>query len=290
MANFKLISNGKINFGLKVINKRSDNYHNLETIFFPLKLSDKISFSIEKTNSNHNSVIISSNKDFIPLNEKNLCYKAIEKFFVAFNIFEKFDINVNLTKFIPVGGGLGGGSSNAAAILKALIRYFDINVIPNRVKLLKLAASIGSDVPFFMIDKPCFAKARGELLYKLDEFNLNGYSLLVINPGIHVSTKWAFDTLGIKEGEFRKSDLSKVKRFSESNFEAMVNDFEPIVFKKYPELGNIKSDAIESGCDFVSMSGTGASIYCVIKKHKRNERIQMVNKLRSTGYFVYEEN
>lgn len=290
MAQYRLISNAKINFGLKVVQKRPDGFHNIETIFFPINLSDTINLSVEPSNTDHNSVIISTNKDFIPLNEKNLCYKAIEKFFIGFGISEKFNFNLGLTKYIPVGGGLGGGSSNAASILKALVRHFEIDVAENKDKIIEIALNVGSDVPFFLVGKPCFAQGRGEKLSKLESFDLKGYSVIVVNPGLHISTKWAFESLGMTEGVTLESHIQSVKTFSTENYLYLQNDFEHCVFEKFPVIGKIKKLFADSGAVYSSMSGTGASVFGVYNKSdNKRYREKIIADLRKAKYFVYSQ-
>lgn len=290
MAQYRLISNAKINFGLKVVNKRPDGFHNIETIFFPVNLSDTINFSVNSSETDHNSVVISTNKEYIPLNEKNLCYKAIEKFFIGFGISDKYNFSLELKKFIPVGGGLGGGSSNAACVIKALVNHFGIDVSKNRDKILKIALDVGSDVPFFLIGKPCFAQGRGEKLLKLDSFALKDYVVIVVNPGLHISTRWAFESLEMSDGVCNESFIQDVKTFTPENFKFLQNDFEPIVFRKYPAIANIKKMFTDSGAVYSSMSGTGASVFGVYKRsNSKRVRENIIAELRKEKYFVYSQ-
>ncbi len=192
----KLESYAKINVGLKIISRRDDGFHNIETIFYPIKLHDDIHISITP-NESYNSVYITCNKYYVPSNKDNICFKTIEAFFKNFHIKETYKIAINIGKKIPVGGGLGGGSSDAAVVLKYLIKFFKIDIKENRKKIMQTALSIGSDVPFFLIMKPCFAEGRGEQMRILPEFNIK-YDILIINPNLHVSTKWAYENLNLE--------------------------------------------------------------------------------------------
>lgn len=261
-----ILTPAKINFGLKVINKRSDGFHNLETIFYPVSIYDKLTINIKPSSHTSNTFKISTNNRVIPLDKSNICFKTVVQFLKIFNIKKYFDFEIFIEKNIPVLGGLGGGSSNAAAVIKACLKYFKIEVKNNREKILDLALSIGSDVPFFMVLKPCFATGRGEKIRLLPEFTLKDYKLLLVNPGTYVSTKWAFSALNLPEGEVRQSSLSQVKRFEKEVFNLLENDFEEVVFGKYPELGTIKKELIEGGAIFASLSGTGSTLYGVFNK------------------------
>jgi len=282
----KLHSYAKINLGLRILGKREDGYHDLETIFYPVRLHDEILIGIEKSEKNSNSVVLKSNKSFIPLNKDNLCYKAVEKFFTGFMIKDFYKIDIELTKNIPVGGGMGGGSSNAASVIKYLVRYFGIDVEANREKLMNLALSIGSDVPFFLIMKPCYAAGRGEKLKILREFKIY-YNILIVNPNLHVSTKWAFEKLNLQPGKYIEPVLDKVNLFNPDNTDLFVNDFEEIVFKKFEILGRIKNELQNSGAIYSSLSGSGAAVFAFYEKNKVKEMLHFFDRYKSNKYFAY---
>lgn len=263
-----LKSFSKINIGLHILGKRDDGYHNIETIFYPIKLYDEIFVQINPSDSNINSVILKSNIPYIPLTKDNLCYKAVESFFKTFKIKDCYKINLDIKKNIPVGGGLGGGSSNAATLLKFLVKFLKIDIDLNRKKILEVALSIGSDVPFFLMLKPCYAEGRGEKLTLLHDFMIN-YDILIINPNLHVSTKWAFEKLNLKLGDNVELSFHHVQKFDINNADIFVNDFEDIVFKRYLELKEIKEGLIKMGAVFASLSGSGATMYGLFKKENK---------------------
>lgn len=287
MLHANLKSFAKINIGLRVLQKRSDGFHDIETIFYPVKLHDEIKISIEPASGEFNSVILKSNRYHIPLNRENLCYRAIEKFFNIFKIKDKFIISIYLKKLIPVGGGLGGGSSNAASIIKFLIKFFKMEVEPNRKKILELALGIGSDVPFFLTMKPCYAEGRGEQLQMLPDFHLD-YLILIVNPNLHISTKWAFEKLSF-DGRRQTPALNSVKRFDLPNANIFVNDFEQVVFEKFEILKELKADLQKHGALYSSLSGSGATMFGLFEKGKEN-----VNQIHNSrdffsrkGFFTY---
>jgi 4-diphosphocytidyl-2-C-methyl-D-erythritol kinase len=282
-----LKANAKINLGLKIINKRDDGFHNLETIFYPVNLYDEISIKIFKSKRNTNSVIIKTNNKVIPTDRTNICFKVIESFFRTFSIKDFFIINIFIDKKIPVGGGLGGGSSDAAAVLKFLIKFFDINIIEKKKEILSIALLVGSDVPFFMIQKPCFAQGRGEIITKLHNFTLGNYRILLVNPNLHVSTKWAFENLNFQPGDTLESKIKNVDRFDSSEFEFLQNDFEKVVFEKYPELEKIKNELIDFGAVFSSMSGSGATIYGIFNESEKDSVHKAYEYFKDKNFFVY---
>jgi 4-diphosphocytidyl-2-C-methyl-D-erythritol kinase len=280
-----LKASAKINIGLKIINKRSDGFHNIETIFYPVKLADEISFEIFPSHKNNNSVFLNSDNKIIPNDRNNICYKVIENFFKVFRITDFYNVKIYLHKVIPVGGGLGGGSSDAASILKYLINYFRIDVIKQKTEILNIALTVGSDVPFFLIHKPCFAFGRGEHLKILKDFNLDAYDILLVNPNLHVSTKSAFESLNYQTDEIHASNLSEVSAFDELSLSVLENDFEKVVFDKYKELIAIKDELKEFGSVYSSLSGSGATMYGLFKKDGTVETAYQYYK--SKNYFVY---
>jgi 4-diphosphocytidyl-2-C-methyl-D-erythritol kinase len=280
-----LKSYGKINIGLKIINKRQDGFHNIETIFYPLNLYDEIDFHIKKWGKNYNSLKLRCDKAYIPTDKSNTCYKAIINFFKYFNIKECFNFYITINKNIPVGGGLGGGSSNAAAVIKALTRYFNINIHNNRDELLKIALAIGSDVPFFLVSKPCFAYERGDKLKLLPDFRINS-KILLVNPNMHISTKWAYENNKVLISDAEESPLRKMTTFnlSKYNFE---NDFEVVVFDKYPELKEIKELLLKNGAHYASLSGSGATMFGLFRPENEKKLQACFKIFKDKNYLCF---
>jgi 4-diphosphocytidyl-2-C-methyl-D-erythritol kinase len=257
-------ANAKINVGLRVLSKRKDGYHNLETIFYPIKLADKIKISIRELSERAKTRITVKTKPSNYLNNKNnICYKACELFLSEFKITGKYHIEINIDKKIPTGAGLGGGSSDAACVLKILARHFKVH--HRKKEILQFALSLGSDVPFFLINKPAYASGRGEKLTPLPGFRIKDW-ILIVNPGIHISTPWAFKQLGIKNS--RTKILNKIKIADLTDERLMINDFERVVFKKYPEIERIKYDMLRFGAVYSLMSGSGSTVYAVFENNK----------------------
>lgn len=240
----------KINIGLNIINKREDGFHNLKTIFFPLYdpcdkiiIEPALSFSFSSTNPD------------LATPTDNIICKAID---LLKSITQKvFPVSVELIKRIPVGAGLGGGSSDAAAILVAFNDMFGLGF--NEDQLKELALRLGSDVPFFIKPFPAYAEGRGEQLQRVDLRLVEGFILLV-NPNIHISTKEAFDNITPQKNDVNLVEVLKSKDYSLIK-KNITNDFEEYVFNKYPSIGEIKSKMYDKGAKFALMSGSGSSVF-----------------------------
>ena len=297
---YKAEAPAKINVGLRILSKRKDGFHNLETIFYPVKLHDKIAVKIRKisddTGVNRISVKTDSKENISGKN--NICYKTAELFLAQFKIAGSYNIDISIKKNIPTGAGLGGGSSDAAAVLKILYKHFQIgqkyfsNTSPKiqknmlkqvqHDKMFDLALQSGSDVPFFLLGKAAYAAGRGEKLTHLPEFKIKG-KILIVNPGIHISTPWAFKSLGVK-GTKRKL-LHRIKKYSPASNELMINDFERIVFKKYPEIEKIKYEMLAFGAEYSLMSGSGSTVYGVFSS-KDIRNAEKYFKLKKYRVFI----
>ena len=249
MEEIKVESPSKINIGLNVVGKREDGFHNLQTVFYPLLLSDKLTFR------KSNKLEFNSNSDFLKNLDDNLIIKAIK--LIEDKSGVEIKVKIFLEKLIPIGGGLGGGSSNAAAALKAINKLFSLEL--NYEKLAEIALELGSDVPFFLKHNPAYAESRGEKLFPL---NLEiQYPIVIVNPGINISTRWAFERIKPSRPNYNLGELfSKNFDFKDIR-EYVTNDFEPIVFKEYPVIEKIKKDLYELGANFALMSGTGSTVY-----------------------------
>lgn len=245
--------NAKINLGLNVVEKRTDGFHNLETIFLPIGLKDALEFIESDTLQFENSGL---NIDGDPLN--NLCVKAWKLLKQDFDIPA---IAIHLHKVIPFGAGLGGGSADAAFMLKILNEYFDLNI--SQEKLIDYALQLGSDCPIFILNQACYGTGRGEILEPIT-MNIQDYTFVLINPGIHVPTKEAFSNIKPMYSDF---DLRKSiqKPISEWKYE-IANDFEKSIFPNHPEIANIKETLYKKGAEYASMSGSGSSVYGFFKQ------------------------
>lgn len=279
-----LKSISKINVGLRIIGKREDGFHEIETIFYPLNFYDELDVYIKPSQKKSNTLIINSNNHYLPKDKTNICYKVIANFFRQFKITDYFTINVFINKRIPIGGGLGGGSSNAASILRYLVRYFKINIRKHRKRIMEIASATGSDVPFFLISKPCYADGKGDKLRILNNFRLK-YKILIVTPATHVSTRWAYENLNIITTDFKEKRLQDIKEFDIEKKDIFRNDFEEVVFKRFGELQEIKNILLESGSVFASLSGSGSTLYGFFKESDKDSLHKCVNIFRNRNYF-----
>ena len=252
MDRVKLKSFSKINIGLKIFNRRLDGYHNIHTVFQEIDFHDTI--ILKKRNS---GCSFTSNVDWLSNNESNLCVKAWQCLFDRFGIA---GVNIELQKNIPPGSGLGGGSSNAACILKGLVHLYNLNISLN--DLLKIGSSIGADVPFFIEGGCQIGSGIGDQLVKVDHTIKNTF--LLVMPNIHISTKTTFKKfkkiLDYKKEKVNFADLIEENKFLFKFFE---NDFETIIVPAYPEIGQIKNKLLNHGAVFSSLSGTGSTVFGV---------------------------
>jgi 4-diphosphocytidyl-2-C-methyl-D-erythritol kinase len=249
----------KINLGLRVLRKRPDGYHDIETIFHRVDISDEITISTSPVLS------LTCSDPTLPTDEKNLSYRAAKLLQDEPGLFGFPRVAITLKKQIPMGAGLGGGSSDAAATLLGIVEYLRLPVPHTR--LCSLAAGIGSDVPYFLSHGSAHATGRGEQLKQL-KISIP-YWILVAYPGIHVSTPWAYAALGksiparedLPERESLETLISRFLEDPVGNSLLLRNDFEKAVFARHPEIAGLKQSFLDSGAIFAQMSGSGSSVF-----------------------------
>ncbi len=263
MDQIKVKSPAKINIGLNIIKKREDGFHDLETIFYPLNLYDEITF----TKSDKFS--FTSNDELLNKEPTNLIIKAKEE--LERVIGKTLNVKIELKKNVPIGAGLGGGSSNAAVTLKTLNLFPEPALTAGRPELLSVVAlKLGSDVPYFLNPVPAFAESRGE---KISPVNLKiDKPILIVNPGIHISTKWAFGLIRPHQPKVSLKSLNSYKEISINDLKKIaVNDFEEVVFTANPEIKNIKEVMMKSGALISMMTGTGSTVFGIFENKKAAE-------------------
>lgn len=264
----------KINLGLLVLEKRLDGFHNIETVFHRVNLFDEITLNPS------NEIHVKSSSAEAPDDERNICFKAAR--LVREHLGISQGVNISIQKNIPVGAGLGGGSSDAAVVLRNLPAFWGATLGENT--LHALALQLGSDVPYFLMQGSAFAQGRGELL---EPFRLEiPYTILLCTPGIHVSTAWAYQQVKIQK---RKRGYDLRQLLTEGMTKAKIlqhirNDFEPQVFEAYPEVEQTKRTMLECGAVFALMSGSGSSVYGLFATDEDAQRASSAFKLK--GYFV----
>lgn len=247
-----LFPHAKINIGLDVLSKRNDGYHEISSLFYPLKdycdileITEQEYFSFESSGVE------------IPDGE-NLCEKA-------YNLLKKdfsfANVHIHLHKQIPIGAGLGGGSADAAFILRGLNELFSLGI--SIKKLEEYALSLGADCPFFIEDSPKYVEGIGEKLNPID-LDLSSYELRLIDPEIHVSTKESYIGITPQNPETHLRELIKTPI---ENWKGKIkNNFETSIFEQHPKLKNIKEQLYKDGAIYASMSGSGSVIYGILER------------------------
>ncbi|WP_343669991.1 4-(cytidine 5'-diphospho)-2-C-methyl-D-erythritol kinase [Chitinophaga sp.] len=246
--------NCKINLGLHIIRRRADGFHDLETVFYPLQLTDALEVLSPGTLQFNSSGIA------IPgAAADNLCLKAWHLLKKDFPSIAAVDIHLH--KHIPIGAGLGGGSADAAFMLMHLNQRFQLELTTEQ--LVAYAAVLGSDCPFFVLNKPCYATGRGEVMSPV-ELDLNAWTFVLVCPDIHVNTGWAFKQLIPKEPAV--SLVEVIKQPVEEWKGLMKNDFEEPIFSAHPELKEIKENMYRQGAVYATMSGSGSAMVGIFPK------------------------
>ncbi len=244
--------NAKINIGLNVVSKRDDGYHNLETIFYPVKLADVLEFAeADKTSLTNSGISIEG------VVENNLVLKAYGLLQQEFNLPP---LHFYLHKLIPFGAGLGGGSSDAAFTLKMLNEHFNLGLSVEKLEMF--AAKIGADCPFFIQNKPTFATGIGNKFNSIN-LDLSAFEIVILKPDIEVSTPEAYKNVIPRNPKYRLPEIVKTPVEEWKNL--VINDFEKSIFIKYPKIAGLKRLMYDQGALFASMSGSGSAVFGIFR-------------------------
>ncbi len=260
---FALQSPAKINLGLRILGSRENGYHDIETIFQEISLADRLEFRPL------GYWRLTCTEENLGCGDDNLIAEAARK--LAEITEHPFDGAVHLVKRTPVGGGLGGGSSNAAVALLGLAKLWNLNAEPSLLE--EIAPEIGADCSFFLQGGLAYATGRGDRLEWLPGA-IPGTVVIVI-PEFSVSTKWAYEHVEISLTKGEKSSILKSLIWQSDPLSALrrgaVNDFEPAVFARWPELEDIKASLYDAGADLAALSGSGATVFGVFRSRRRAE-------------------
>jgi 4-diphosphocytidyl-2-C-methyl-D-erythritol kinase len=255
----------KINLGLRVIRKREDGYHDIETVLHPINLFD----TIELEACGQEIVIESSDPD-LPANDSNLCWKAAAALRKEANAAR--GVKIHIEKRIPIGAGLGGGSSDAALVLRELPRIWSLKITEERLR--DIAVSLGSDVPYFLHRGTAFAGGTGNVLEYFD-FSLP-YWIVIVYPNVHVSSKWAYEHFAPQLGRAHIG-LKKllVENVNRPNIwvDKLRNDFEDLVFRTHEAVKSTKEALYRGGADFALMSGSGSAVFGLFQNEQSAQEI-----------------
>ena len=262
----------KINLGLRILGKRPDNYHNIETIFTTISLHDEI--TVTRTEQ---GISLTCPGTRLPTSRHNLAYCAAALFLEHSRL--EAGVSILLQKKIPIGAGLGGGSADAACVLKMLRDLFGL--VTSDQELVELGRTLGMDVPFFIRGGAACARGRGD---ELEHFRLPRLSLVICHPGFSISTKWAYENIGsnltkeenwitmLRKG-LETQDFALVRQY-------LINDFEPLVFKIYPELGRLKEELLKLGAHGALLSGSGSTLYAIVDETSKPGILQFLKEHR----------
>jgi 4-diphosphocytidyl-2-C-methyl-D-erythritol kinase len=270
-----MLAHAKINIGLYVVARRPDGYHDIETVFCRIGAADRLTFSpcpeIEVTSSTPDA----------PNGEANICFKAARLLRAQLKV--AMGVHIHIEKHVPVGAGLGGGSSDAAMVLTHLPAFWKQQAAGE--DLFRIALELGSDVPYFLRDGAAVGKGRGELL---EHFQLDvPYAIFLCNPNIHVATGWAYGKITPGSGG-KPADLKSIVTEGMKNPEVLQqlrNDFEKVVFESYPEVRRIKEEMLERGAVFALMSGSGSTLFSFFRNVAAAE--QLSAEFTSRGYRAF---
>ena len=253
----------KINLGLNIVSKRPDGYHNLETVFYPIPLTDalEIKYMDEKFPSESPCDLKITGNDIDCNEEDNLVIKAYQLLAADFQLPR---VHAHLVKRIPTQAGLGGGSSDAAYMIRLLDERFRLNIgIP---EMERYAAKLGADCAFFITADPSYAEGIGDVLMPVDVpgAGLGGYYLAVVKPSVAVSTRDAYAAIVPKTPAKCCRDI--VRQPIETWKDELVNDFEAPIFAMHPELAAIKQSLYDAGAVYAAMSGSGSALFSIFRE------------------------
>ena len=245
--------NAKINLGLHITGKRSDGFHSIETVFYPIPLTDALEAVVsDKTSFTQTGIQL----DISP--GDNLVMKA---YTLMSSAYKTPTLDIYLKKAIPSGAGLGGGSADAAFMLRLLNEMNDASIPES--KLVEMAESLGSDCPFFLRNTPVIATGTGNIFHPTD-ISLKGYVLYIVKPPIEIATKEAYAMVSPQQPSF---SLEKLSSFPVHEWKhVLYNDFEPGIFKKIPVIREIKEHLYAMGAEYASMSGSGSAVFGLFKQ------------------------
>lgn len=253
----------KINLGLNIVSKRLDGYHNLETVFYPIPLTDGLEIkSMDQDFPSEVPCDLKITGNAVDCNEsQNLVVKAYD---LIANDFDIPRVHTHLYKKIPSQAGLGGGSSDGAFMIRLLNERFHLNI--GVAEMERYAAKLGADSAFFITAIPAYATGIGNLLEPIDDSCgcLTGYHVVIVKPDISVSTRDAYRMIMPKQPS--KSCRTILQQPIETWKNELINDFEPPVFSRHPELRNIKEHLYSLGADYAQMSGSGSALFGIFKE------------------------
>ncbi|MCD6385871.1 4-(cytidine 5'-diphospho)-2-C-methyl-D-erythritol kinase [Candidatus Sumerlaeota bacterium] len=284
----------KINLYLRVLGRRPDGYHNITTIYQTVDLADRLEFTFTSPDdSSLHSPLLSLSPDSsfdVPTDESNLIIIAV-KFLEKYADTKCKGLKIMLSKQIPIGAGLGGGSADAAATLVAVNRLCSLGL--TQEELSNIALSVGADVPFFLQGGTALGEGRGERLSPLQN-NLQ-YYVVIVFPGFSISTRMAYNSLeglssDVKEAVCEMQQIVRVLGEGDVNqlCELIANDFSPVLEKRYPELTNVRGSLLSAGCSSAMLSGSGSAVFGICESKEKAEIVRAIMEKKYPYVYICE--
>lgn len=274
----KLKSPAKVNLTLEILGKRDDGYHEIKTLLQKINIYDTLQFSLE----NGSGIFIETNHPRLPKGKENLVYKAAELIFRRYKL--KVGLKVKIKKIIPIGSGLGGGSSNAATTLKALNLLLGLDI--SKKTLRNMGREIGADVPFFLHEGSAIGSGIGD---RVKGVSLPHLWYILIYPNFEVSTEWAYKNFLLTKSHFHlklHTSLNDIYRISS----ILKNDLEKVVSKRYPEIEEMKQILISNGALGASMTGSGPTVFGIFNGRRETDKaLEKIEKLiKEKGWTIFK--
>ena len=272
MKSLTLKAYAKINVGLRITGQRDDGYHSIMTLYQTVNIYDEVKLNLK----DEQGVTFNWHGEKVPDGDDNICSKAANSFFKF--IGEEKSVNIELEKTLPVGSGLGGGSSDAACVIRGLNELLDAKLSIKNME--EIASELGADIPFFIRGGCQYAEGIGDELSpgELSE----EWVLLLVVPDIHIDTSWAYEGIHPLSLTRNINDVNLASfphNGDAKNRKMFRNDFEPLVFSKYPEIGDIKKGLLRSEAEFASLSGSGSAVYGLYETtEKAEEAMKLVSR------------
>ena len=265
MRTIKLKTPAKVNLSLEVLKKLPNGYHQIRFVMAKISaLYDEISITF---NPKKKYIVIRSSNNKIPLDEKNICFRAVKRFLEKTK--KSIGVRINIKKNIPIGAGLGGGSSDGSATLKILNQYFHYPL--SKKQLMEIGSEIGKDIPsFFSPKSAAFVEGMGEKISRV--FDFSNQNILLVNPKIHISTKHVYERLSPKIKKIKRKEnvslkmmLAVKKKNIDDIAKYLYNDFERVLEKEYPVIREIKNKLMNFGASGALMTGSGSTVFGIFK-------------------------
>jgi len=261
----RILAPAKVNLYLRVVGKRADGYHLVDSIMVPISLYDEI--QIARRKKAKGVVTVTCDDPLVPAGRKNLAYKSASLLLGRREVHDS--VHIHIQKGIPVGAGLGGGSSDAAATMLGLNRFLRLGW--DKSSMIPMAATLGADVPFFFHGRVARARGIGDQLKPLSFFPK--LWMVILYPGFPVSTRWVYKNLDLKLTKLNKNTSLKVHfQGPEELVPFLVNDLEGVTIRRYPQIALLKERLIQEGALGALMSGSGSSVFGIFAAEKGARR------------------